>query len=236
MKKVNNVLWGLVIIAVGVCLLLREFNILTCDIFFPGWWSLFIIVPCTISLVTRDHKVWSLLGIVIGVLLLLGEQEVLDRYVAHRLILPAVLICVGLNCLVNAMCKKDKPFYNVDFDIKSEGFTQEHCEGQKVYNILLTGQNISYDDQVFSGASIKAMLGGGKLDLRRAIFESDVQIYVQCLLGGVEIYVPSDVNVVVSCNNVLGGVDTDKVHNPGAGHKTIYLTANCVLGGLDIKN
>ena len=52
MKNVRNVLWGIVLIAVGVIIALHAFGVADISIFFDGWWTLFIIVPCTVGLFT----------------------------------------------------------------------------------------------------------------------------------------------------------------------------------------
>ena len=61
MKKLNNILWGIVLIAVGVIGALNAFNLTHIDIFFNGWWTLFIIVPCSIGLITDHDKVGNLI-------------------------------------------------------------------------------------------------------------------------------------------------------------------------------
>ena len=42
MKKVGSVLWGIVLIAAGVIWALNEFNVTNINVFFDGWWTLFI--------------------------------------------------------------------------------------------------------------------------------------------------------------------------------------------------
>ena len=42
MKKASSILWGIVLIAVGVVLALNVFNIMDINLFFDGWWTLFI--------------------------------------------------------------------------------------------------------------------------------------------------------------------------------------------------
>ena len=49
LKKTGNILWGVLIIALGALLALKAF-LPEFDIFFDGWWTLFIIVPCAIVL------------------------------------------------------------------------------------------------------------------------------------------------------------------------------------------
>lgn len=55
MKKLNSVLWGIVLISAGVVLLIGALGT-EIDVFFDGWWSLFIIVPCAINFVTERGR------------------------------------------------------------------------------------------------------------------------------------------------------------------------------------
>ena len=62
MKKVSGILWGIVLVAVGVILTLNAFGVANVDIFFDGWWTLFIIVPCVIGLALATFACWLLAG------------------------------------------------------------------------------------------------------------------------------------------------------------------------------
>lgn len=55
MKKLNGIVWGIVLVAAGILLGLNAFGITDIDIFFDGWWTLFIIVPCAVGLITDRH-------------------------------------------------------------------------------------------------------------------------------------------------------------------------------------
>ena len=72
MKKISNLLWGLIFILVGVVFGLNALGISDINIFFNGWWTLFIIVPCFIGLFNDDDKSGNLIGLIIGICLLLG--------------------------------------------------------------------------------------------------------------------------------------------------------------------
>ena len=78
MKKAGSVLWGIVLIAAGVIWALNEFNITNISVFFDGWWTLFIIVPCAIGLFTEREKTGNIIGIAVGVFLLLCCQDILS--------------------------------------------------------------------------------------------------------------------------------------------------------------
>ena len=66
MKKTSNILWGLVLVALGVIFALNALDIADFNIFFDGWWTLFIIVPCTVGLFTEREKTGNIIGTIIG--------------------------------------------------------------------------------------------------------------------------------------------------------------------------
>ena len=53
MKNISSVIWGIVLIVAGALFGLNALNITNIDIFFDGWWTLFIIVPCAVGLFTE---------------------------------------------------------------------------------------------------------------------------------------------------------------------------------------
>ena len=45
MKTTKSIIWGLALVAFGIILGLKSLKIIDFDIFFDGWWTLFIIIP-----------------------------------------------------------------------------------------------------------------------------------------------------------------------------------------------
>ena len=108
MKKTTKIIWGIILIAAGVLFSLDALGILTFQLFFDGWWTLFIIIPCVISLFTERDKTGSLIGIAIGVFLLLCAQGVLAYDMLWKLLLPIAVIIIGLKMLFSALSKKSR--------------------------------------------------------------------------------------------------------------------------------
>ena len=50
MNKLSKVIWGLVLIVLGIIFGLNALEITNINVFFDGWWTLFIIVPSFIDL------------------------------------------------------------------------------------------------------------------------------------------------------------------------------------------
>lgn len=111
MNKISNILWGLVLIAIGVIFGLNTMGIADINIFFDGWWTLFIIIPCLLGLFKGNEKLGNIIGIFFGILLLLGCRDIIDFNLIWKLVLPIVLILIGLSSIFkdkNISSKKNK--------------------------------------------------------------------------------------------------------------------------------
>ena len=225
MKKANRVLWGIVLIAAGVILALNVFNITNIDIFFDGWWTLFIIVPCVIGLFTEREKTGNIIGIAIGVCLLLCCQEILSFSMLWKLLIPAIIVVIGLKLVFTGL-----------FSNKANEIMKKlRIEGKKPQTgcAAFSGCDIKCDGQVFEGAELTAVFGGVECDLRNAIIEKDCAVQVSAIFGGIDILVPTGINVKVSSNSIFGGVSNKTAVYPNA--PTIYVSGTCMFGGVDIK-
>ena len=109
MKKVtvkfnfSSIIWGIILVAAGVIFALNAFDITDIDIFFKGWWTLFIIIPCTINLFTERDIAGNLFGIALGVFLFLCARDILDYSMIWKLLLPAFVVIIGLKMLIKGI-------------------------------------------------------------------------------------------------------------------------------------
>lgn len=92
-----------------------------------------------------------------------------------------------------------------------------------------------YQGEVFHGARLDAFCGGLRLDLREAVVTEDEEIDVHTFLGGVELCVPSDVNVVVKSHSFIGGVGNETSGRSVPGAPCLHIVASNFLGGVSIK-
>ncbi|MBR6535795.1 MAG: hypothetical protein IKT67_01185 [Lachnospiraceae bacterium] len=103
MKKNNTVgiILGLLFLVIGGGYLAEALGFIDdFTIFFDGWWTLFIIVPCFCNLFRKDGaKVGNLIGIAIGLFLLLMAQDVLSGEKLWALLIAAVCVLIGVNLI-----------------------------------------------------------------------------------------------------------------------------------------
>lgn len=226
MRTTRNIIWGIVLVAVGVCLAANALNLFHFNLFFDGWWTLFIIIPALNGLITEGDKKGNLIVLAIGVLLLLACQEVISFDILWKLLLPIIIIICGLSLIFKNTFDKE---VNKTIDKLNKKLNQN--EG---FAATFSGQNIKVDEE-FKGTTLNAVFGGIKLDLRNAIIKEDAVINATAIFGGIDIIAPDDVIIKVKSNSIFGGVGNKKDTVKGEKAKTIYINATCVFGGVDVK-
>lgn len=226
MKKFENILWGIAFIVVGLILAGNAIGITNIDIFFDGWWTLFIIVPCFIGLFNDSDKTGNVIGLVIGGALLLACQGLLNFEMVWKLVVPVALVIIGVSIIF-----KDSIHGKINSEISKINKSQKDIPS---YCATFSEQNANFENEEFKGADLTAVFGGVKCDLRQAIINSDTVIKAESIFGGVEIYVPSNAKVKIKSTPIFGGVTDKSVHNQESEH-TIYINSTCIFGGVDIK-
>lgn len=230
MKKVENVLWGLVFILAGIIVGGKAIGIIDINLFFDGWWTLFIIIPACISLITEKGKIGSIIGIIIGVMLLLACQGIITFSVIGKLVLPLILVGVGISIMFRETVER-----KISDEIKNIENSKD-LKGKEVYCATFSKHEVKSKEEKFEGANIIAVFGGVECDLRNAVIESDVVINATSVFGGADIYLPENVNIKIKSTAIFGGVEnTRKDININEEYHTIYINAITVFGGIDIK-
>lgn len=221
----TNMLWGLILVIIGVIFGLNALDITDIDIFFNGWWTLFIIIPCLISLFKEEEKMDNIIGVVIGSCLFLGCQGLLDSDIIWKLMIPFILVMIGLSIIFKDVLGK-----KVKKEIK-----KLNKENKKEYCSTFSSQDIDLEKETFEGANVSAIFGGVKFDIRDAIIKEDAIIDVSAIFGGVTIYVPNDINVKINSTSIFGGVSNERRKKKTESKTTIYINATCMFGGVEIK-
>lgn len=229
MKNVNisRILWGVALVAIGAIFALNALGLTDINIFFRGWWTLFIIIPSAIGLFSRGGKFVSIIGLVIGVTLLLSCQGVLEFGMIWKLAIPVIIILIGLKMIFASPFNRQAT-RRIN-EIKSDGTTPARD------SVVFSGHKIDFDGQIFEGAVLDAVFGSITCDLRRAIIEKDCVITASTVFAGIDIQVPDHVNVMINSNSLFGGVADKRIKKERQDNAlTLYVDANCVFGGVDI--
>ena len=211
----RNLFWGIVLIVVGILFLGRNMNWWNFSIFFRGWWTLFLIVPSIISLVRKESMGTSFLILVLGVLMLLASQNVIEWSTIWKVFFFFFIMVVGLSIIFGNRKVKTK---------KVRGNAKE-------YVAIFSGVD-EMIGKIESDFKVTSVFGGVELDMRDVKLEEDLIIDCFTLFGGIDIKLPKDVKVEVNGLPIFGGVE-NKYRNHDA-KVTVYINHTTIFGGVDL--
>ena len=222
-----QLVFGLTIMFVGAVLTLDVLGLLRArDIL--RFWPIALIVLGAVNLVNgrdRARMVGGSLQMFFGSWLLLTMLHVLP-FLSWRLFWPFMLLVVGGTLVAHTLRGTvDRP--------------GDASERVNIVGILGGGKRTSTANP-FRGGDLVAVMGGGEVDLRRAVIPPGEQavIDIVSMMGGFEIIVPESWVVDDRTMPIMGGVgnETRAPVAAGGSSPTLVLRGVMFMGGLNIKN
>lgn len=230
-KNYSRFVWGIAFILLGIIFTGNVLNLWSIDVFFPGWWTLFLIVPGLVSILKDGFNTGNMFLIILGLFLLFDRLDLISSRILWRLIGPLVLIAIGISIIASPF--KKKVINDTGFK-ESQSFKYDETNYPH-YKTILGGGDFKNNCQNLKGIVADAILGGLDIDLRDAKITEDIVFELNAVLGGIDIFIPDNVDVeIISGIPVLGGFEHKiKTVTPGAPKIRIKYVA--VLGGIEIK-
>lgn len=244
MKKNNyvGIVIGLLFLVIGGGYLAEAIGIVEeFTIFFDGWWTLFIIVPCFCGLLGKGGgKIGYLIGLAIGLFLLLTARGVLDSDKLWALILAAICILLGLNLMLPKRARRakeeERESAETDRFDRAEHVTAEApsytvqedgvvCEEAPEVTVEPSGDSYQEDGEkvvcsaVFAGRDIRVDNSGFYGANLSAIF------------GGIDLNLKNAIirrNVTIEVRAVFGGIDIVLPSNV-----RVVVDVTPILGGVE---
>ncbi len=225
MKNLAKVLWGMLFIVLGLIIGVNALGLAEIDIFFDGWWTLFIIIPSLIGLFDEGDREGSLIGLTIGIVLLLVTRDIIEFELVFKLLVPFILVVIGVSIIANEI-----------FGSKVKEKVAQTKESDLDYISAVLREEMRVIDKNFKGATVDGIFGHAVVDLRKAKFTKEAALKVSAIFGSVDIIVPKDTEVKIKATKIFGGVEkltfkSDKEDK----EKTIYIDAFAMFGGISIK-
>ncbi|HHT24700.1 MAG TPA: cell wall-active antibiotics response protein [Clostridiaceae bacterium] len=230
-KNISRIIWGVALVLVGIIFALNALGLTDISIFFKGWWTLFIIVPSVVGLLSQRGKFGSLIGLMIGVALLLSAQGILDFALVWKLFIPIIIILIGLKMIFKSTFNKNTNEKIKELKHNSTSTTKDTA--------AFSAHKIDYGGQIFEGVTLDAVFGSITCDLSNAVIEKDCVITASVVFAGIDIKTPDYVKVKIDSNAIFGGVTDKRIKteyqkNQPDNAVTLYVEATCIFGGIDI--
>ena len=233
-KDYSALIWGLIFVVVGIIFGGNALNIWDIDIFFPGWWTLFLIIPGLISMVRYGFNWGSGILVIIGLVLLFDALDIIDDGVIWKLIFPLVLVAVGISIIASFFRTGTKKGIKSEEYSKSKSYKYDSTQYPR-YTAILGGGDYKNNTEDLKGVVAEAIWGGLSIDLRDAKITEDIVLELTAVLGGIDIFIPDNVRVeIISGVPVLGGFEHKINRNAISGPK-VRIKYTAVLGGIEVK-
>lgn len=208
-----------VLITIGILFLLIENHVLEN---FNVWrlWPMILIFVGAAKLTQRTSTGLGITMISLGVIFQLSEFGYLP-FRPYNL-WPLILVAAGAALLWKALTPAQEETANAE----PESFT------------IFGGVERRISDPAFTGTEMTAILGGYKVDLRKAqIAGEKAVITATAIFGGIELLVPESWIVDLHGAPIFGGYNDETVHREGAiPAPRLVIEGFVMFGGISIKN
>lgn len=245
MKKNNSVgiILGLFFLVIGAGYLAEAVGLLPeFTIFFDGWWTLFIIVPCFCGLLGKSgDKVGYLIGIAIGLFLLLSAQDILRGEKMWALLVAAIFVLIGVNLILPKKKRNTQEFHShedrfdrtdrferaQDVTVESTGAESEGYAQSQTITVEPTEQfkeNADAGDKVVCSA----VFAGRDIRVDNSYFYG---ADLSALFGGIDLNLKNALirkNVTIEVKAIFGGIDIIMPPNV-----RVVVDVTPILGGVE---
>ena len=228
----GGMIWGAILLLVGVAFLLDNLGIFPVDRVFRLW-PLLLVAAGVANLMRREHRVWGVALTIIGVVFLLDNLGF--AHYRWGQLWPVALIAVGALVLWNSLEARKN---------QADDTATPSGTGRNTLNELafFGGVERRITTQSFEGGQAVAIFGGIEIDLRNAGMEADEAILeVNSVFGGCEVRVPETWHIITQGHGIFGGYSdntrqtgVEDINNPKK--KTLLIRGAAVFGGVEIKN
>jgi predicted membrane protein len=235
----HGILWGAVICAVGVILLLDHMGMVSAERLWR-FWPLLIVFAGVVNLVSpAGGRVWGALLVVVGTLFQLDSLGIIHFHWGD--LWPLAIIAAGAMMIWGSI-ESRKVRDQVRDAVSAAGGDPSAVNAMNATAIFGgIERRISVRD--FRGGRVSAVFGGIELDFRDAEIEGDEAVLeVNAIFGGAEIRVPDHWKVEQRGQTLFGGyTDSTRLSSTAAdanasSRKTLIITGSILFGGVEVTN
>ncbi|MGL4771983.1 MAG: LiaF transmembrane domain-containing protein [Clostridium sp.] len=236
----GSIILGLVIIGFGIGVLGKAIGLWELTLF-EGWWTMFLIIPGIISIVNDGVKISNTFITMLGVILLLEEQNFLPNVELWALIVGSLIIVVGMKLIFGGNNYKK---------INVNNHHQRHHH--KSHKSSSSSASIDTNDRpsyfaMFSACDMKnistdllageatTLFGGIDADFSEAIVKRDINISCCAIFGGIDIVAPRGVRVIVKGTPIFGGYDNNSPTVTDNNAPIVTINCFALFGGIEVN-
>jgi predicted membrane protein len=235
-KSRNKVVFGLLMLLLGLCLFLYQVGLLPIVYIWAYWQYKLIALGLLVGVINRFKKnLWWILVLIgcmnISHTFVIGSREI--EY--SEIIFPFLLIMGGIVMMLRP--KRNYPKFGPSFQANFTASDNNTINP----DVIFGGRKEIVTSKDFQGGTVNAVFGGCEINLLQAdITQSPVVLIVRAVFGGIEVIVPANWEVKSEVETIFGSTQDERsmrMHDSnGDNKKMLILRGSCVFGGVEIKS
>ncbi len=236
---------GLCVIGVGVGYLGNYVSLLPWEnftLFFPGWGSLFLIIPAIWGLIRKPLSWFWPFCLLGGMLILLSRQEQYEFSTVAAITLAVFVILVGIRIILSPLFKRmrrrkfrQKWGTITGGAMTSFGDTSGGATSDRQYSVRFGDRNVRIADEEFTSGTVECVFGDMNFDISEAQINGCAVIDATCSFGNLDIIVPAGATVELTSTQAFGDVSNRHKNPTTPDAPVIYINATCSFGDLCIR-
>jgi len=248
-KQEGRIFGGLILIAVGAALLLRNAGFPL-----PYWlfsWPVILIVIGIYNGVKHKFRNNSWI-----ILIAIGSFFLIDRVMDLSLqpyFWPVAIIALGVIFIVrpekslrHRFGNFEKKSFDADISVSTwqqqskttDNFINDSGDYLSI-NSVFSGVNRNIVSKNFKGGKATCIFGGADIDFSQADIQGKAELSLQIVFGGIKLIIPPNWTVINEIDGMFHGVDDKRKYNTLMAEtfdKILILKGSVVFGGVDIKS
>lgn len=240
----HGVVPGLVLVAWGGLLLLRELGYLSPALRPLDFWPL-VLIGLGLSMAFRSmaFRRRRLGGFVLGLAVAALGAGLLAEKLGYRVgaasYWPVLLIAAGVGVIWNGLTRRRDPRFT-GARVTGDPSSDEQVSGDELHRaVSMGGLTLVVESQQFRGGSLSVTMGEIKADLRRAAMAGDTAtLDLSMTMGGIELSLPSNWLVVNDLSPFMGTVEDRTEPRPDSAgvQKKLILRGSITMGAVTIRS
>ncbi len=226
----HGIMPGLVLVAWGGLLLLRELGVLDPTLRAIDFWPL-LVIGLGLSIAAGRRRLGSVLvGLAVA---LLGAGMLAQRLgyaVGVARLWPVLLIVAGIGVIWNGSARRRRGPWVANEQVSADELQR---------SVTMGGLALVVDSQRFRGGALSVTMGEIKADLRRAAIEGEeAALDLSLTMGGVELYAPANWIIVNDVVPFMGTVEDKTEPRPDAAgvQRRLVLRGKITMGAVTVTN
>ena len=233
----HGIIPGLVLIAWGGLLLLREQGVLNPALRAMDFWPL-LIIGLGLSITVGRRRLG---GVLVGLAVTLLGAGMLAQRLGYAVgvdhLWPVLLIAAGVGIIWSGFTRRRRSPWVAGAG--GCGGKEQVSADELQRSVTMGGLALVVDSQRFRGGALSVTMGEIRADLRRAGIEGEEAVLdLSLTMGGIELYVPSNWQVVNDVSPFMGVVEDKTELRPDAAgvQKKLVLRGKITMGAVTITN